>query len=120
MHPNYTAKKATKQTVHMSIIIISPMLLSAEFVNTFFYISSSHCLQKLEFSFLGNTFVSLHLKKSLLNDRVPFGGASKSEVNAPSLRRAFVLLLSGWSNGWFLEENGMMIKHVMLQNTSVV
>ena len=70
--------------------------------------------------FVGNTFDSLHLKNSLLSDRVPFGGASKSEVNAPSLRRAFVLLLSGWSNEWFLEENGMMIKHVMLQSTSVV
>ena len=31
MHPNYTAKQATKQTVHISIIFISPMLLSAEF-----------------------------------------------------------------------------------------
>ena len=74
------------------------------------YISSSSLSSVTKVFCFGNTLDSLHLKNSLLSDRVPFGGASKSEVSSPSLRRAFVLLLSGWSNEWFLQENDMMIK----------
>ena len=49
------------------------------------------------------TAVFCHLKNSLLKVKVPFGGASKSEVSSPSLRLAFVRLLSGLSNGWSLK-----------------